>query len=384
MAKSLFDSTGTLPLDQSLELIPLGDTDPRLRGMFRDPDDRLWLYVTHGPVETERPLILFAEPRSSALGAGIWRDSILRPLIQAAVIGLIISLILAIVLSRSVARPLQRITEAAGAIADGDYNQQAPEAGPREVQELAGAFNEMAQQVQRSQQTQRDLLANISHELKTPLTSIQGYAQAILDGAAAKPEPAARVIYDEAARMHRLVEELLDLARIESGAAVLQRDYVNLRELLDSVLGSLALRAKDQGVTLTYELDLIPTLTGDNDRLAQVFTNLVDNALTHTPAGGHIDVKSVRGKDGVTVSVQDTGKGIPPEDVERIFERFYQVDKSRARIARKSTGLGLTITKEIVEAHGGRIWAESSEGQGATFGVWLPFPQHSDQTVVRH
>jgi signal transduction histidine kinase len=307
----------------------------------------------------------------------------LRPLFQAAIIGLVVSIVLAVLVSNSVARPLRRTTAAASAIARGDYAQRAPEQGPHEVRELAHSFNQMAATVQRTQEMERDFLANVSHELKTPLTSIQGYSQAILDGAAAQPGYAAKVIHEEAARMHRMVEDLLDLARIESGQTPLRREHVHLGELLRSVADNLALRAAEQHISLQHTVGAVPDITGDNDRLAQVFTNLIDNAIAHTPPGGNVTLAARPADSGVEVAVNDTGKGIPPQDQERIFERFYQVDKSRARASRQGTGLGLTISKEIVEAHHGRIRVESVEGKGTTFYVWLPLPRPADETVPR-
>jgi signal transduction histidine kinase len=282
-----------------------------------------------------------------------------------------------------VAGPLRRTAAAANAIAGGEYDHLAPIEGPQEVQELGRAFNAMAQQVQRTQQTQRDFLANVSHELKTPLTSIQGYAQAILDGAAAQPGYAAGVIYEEAARMHRLVEDLLDLARIESGQTPFRREHVLLSDLLKSVMEHLSLRASDNNVRLMHSFNSVRPITGDNDRLAQVFTNLIDNAITHTPSGGEVRVSAKSVPGGIEVAITDSGKGIPADDLSRIFERFYQVDKSRSRGGHPGTGLGLTISKEIIEVHGGRIAVESMEGHGTTFVLWLPSPRSADETVPR-
>ncbi len=355
-------------------------------GEFIDPNGQKWLYIGFGRQgqATNGHLIVLALPQPRFPTLEAFGDSLLRPLAQAGLIGVLLAIVFAVLISSSVTRPLRRTAAAANAIADGNYDQQAPEEGPREVRDLAQSFNEMVQQVQASQELQREFLANVSHELKTPLTSIQGFSQAILDGAADNPGRAARIIHDEAGRMRRMVDDLLDLARIESGQTKLRREYISLSELLTHVLENLSLRAAEQQVTLGHEISPLPRLTGDPDRLAQVFTNLVDNALTHTPAGGQISVLAAREDGGgVQISISDTGKGIPPEDLPHVFERFYQVDKSRKRSGQKGTGLGLTISKEITEAHGGKIWAESAEGQGTTFRVWLPLPRPHDETVSR-
>ncbi len=382
----LFDSAGQVPRGNP---IPLGispeSSSPEQRGVYVDPSGREWLYIAIRPPSNLPAIgtVVFASRRPRAPIFRFFGENLLGPLIQAAVIGLCASAFLAILISNSVVRPLRRTARAVTAIASGDYEHQTPEAGPSEVRDLARSFNRMAEKVQHTQKMQRDFLANVSHELKTPLTSIQGFAQAILDGAAAQPAFAAKVIYEEAGRMGRLVEDLLDLARIESGQAPFRREHVPLTELVRSVIDHLTLRAAEQHISLEQVVNPLPNITGDNDRLAQVFTNLMDNAITHTPPGGQILVRAAPANGGIEISVRDTGKGIPPEDLSRIFERFYQVDKSRARAGRQGTGLGLTISKEIVEAHGGTIRAESSEGKGTTFLVWLPLPRPGDETVPR-
>lgn len=384
----IFDSDGQLsgPMPDTMQLLPSRQQPANeriLRGRYRDPEGRLWYYISLTPPSSQAVgQIILAVPRGRFLAAGSPLNDYLRPLFQAGLLSLCVSAGLALLISNSVAGPLRHLGRATRAIAGGDYSQRVPEAGPREVRELGAAFNEMADRVQRTQQTQVDFLANVTHDLKTPLTSIQGFAQAILDGLAADPRTAARVIHDEAGRMRRLVEDLLDLARIESGQTPMRREWVELDSLLAGIVEKLSLRADEEGITLSHHVERVPRITGDNDRLAQVFTNLLDNALTHTPSGGHVAISTRPLNGGVEIAVADTGKGIPPEDLIRIFERFYQADRSRARSGRKGTGLGLTICKEIVELHGGTIQAESGEGLGATFVVWLPLPRPQDETVA--
>lgn len=398
----LFDSANSFQPGSTLDLPIESRLQRGGQGRFTDPDGSQWLYVATGMggqfgqrlgqgermgmgQAADGAAILYASPRSRLPALLILGVNLFRPLLQAGLIALIVSIVLAALISGSVARPLQRIAEAATGVARGDYSQKATVAGPKEVRRLARSFNYMSEQVKKSQETQRDFLANVSHELKTPLTSIQGFSQAILDGAEQDPARAARVIHDEAGRMRRMVEELLDLARIESGQVAMARQRVDLTAILNAVVERLSLRAEESNVQIVTRLQPLPGLTGDGDRLAQVFTNLIDNALDHTPHGGTVTVSAAPKDSSVQVAVSDTGEGIPGEDLGRIFERFYQVDKSRARGAagRRGAGLGLTITKEIVEAHGGSIRAESRNGQGATFRVWLPLPGADDATVAR-
>jgi signal transduction histidine kinase len=361
-----------------------------LSGEFNDSGQH-WLYASSSLLNLVAPFEVIAALPYEA--TPLLRDPVflelLRPLLIAALLALGVSIVLAILVTRSVTKPMQHMAQAAQKIAAGNYDQTVPVEGPQEFKEVAVDFNQMAQQVRDSQQSQRDFLANVTHELKTPLTSIQGFAQAIQDGAASEPaavRKSAGIIYDEATRMNRLVMELLELARIESGQIVMRHEPVQIDLVLRGVLDRLALRAQSSGVNLQSELAVdLPAIVGDGDRLAQVFSNLIDNALKHTPSGGKITItaRSISGSSavkrstlraigGVEIAVADTGSGIPPEDLSRIFERFYQIDKSRARSKEGSLGLGLAIVKQIVTAHGGTIHAESIVGLGTKFVIWLP------------
>jgi signal transduction histidine kinase len=250
-----------------------------------------------------------------------------------------------------------------------------PVKGPKEVKQLAGAFNEMIKRVQESQQSQRDFLANATHELKTPLTSIQGFAQAIIDGAVTAPEAlhqAASIIFDEADRMHRIVMDLLSLARLEAGTAGLSKEPVDLGQLLHGVADRFTIQARQANIKLQENLAKSPVCTGDADRLAQVFTNLIDNAIKFTPSGGVVTLSLDTNNGSAQVRVSDTGIGIAPEDQKRVFERFYQADRSRRGGGGRGAGLGLAIARQIVLAHGGKIWVGSTLGKGSTFAVTLP------------
>lgn len=326
--------------------------------------------------------------------------------VAAGLVALLVSLILGLLITRSIALPLQRMAAAAGAATAGNYNLRLPETGPPEIKRVAAGFNLMLNRVEGSQQAMRDLVSNVSHELKTPLTSIQGFSQAIMEGATATDEArrrAAAIIHQEANRMTRLVTDLLDLARIDSGQVVMQQSPLDLAQILEATAKRLLPQAVEKQIKLVKQWPQLPPVVGDGDRLAQVFTNLLDNALHHTPSGGRVVITgavapnlphprrftptppnattavSARA-DFVEISMADTGPGIPPAELARIFERFYQVDKSRKR--GRGTGLGLAITKEIVDAHGGQLRAESVEGVGTKITVLLPVSPGDTATVI--
>lgn len=300
-------------------------------------------------------------------------------------VALLVSAGVAFLIARSVAKPLRRITVATEEIARGNYEEQLQITSPEEIGRLASSFNAMAREVQASRQAQRDFVANVSHDLKTPLTSIQGFSQAILDGTAADQESrrrAAQIIHEEADRMTRLVNDLLDLASIEAGQVVMDLQPVEVSALLQDCAERSTLQAERSQITLQVDSHADLLVTADRDRLAQVLGNLLDNALKHTPAGGRITLaaRSVTADSGspkgqprrlVEISVADTGEGILPDDLSRIFERFYRGDKSRAQTG-KGSGLGLAIAHEIVIAHGGQMRAESVVGLGTKFTVTLP------------
>ena len=342
-----------------------------------DINGNAWLY-TFSKLQNGQILVVTA-PRPRVKALNIFADQFFLPIVEAGIIAFLVSSILAFVLSRWVADPLQQVVIAARNYPSEDMKP-VPPRGPREVRDLTRAFNSMIGRVLASQKSQRDFVANVSHELKTPLTSIQGFAQAILDDTADTPEArkqAAQVIYDESGRMHRMALELLDLARLEAGTADLKMADVDIKVLLQSVAEKFTPQAKKINVALQLSIpDGLPMLTADGDRLAQVFTNLVDNALKFTPANGEVILSVNKAEAEMELSVADSGVGVKSEALPHLFDRFYQADPSRAggetTAGRRGAGLGLAIVKEIVEAHGGKIGVRSQVGRGTTFTIRLP------------
>jgi signal transduction histidine kinase len=244
------------------------------------------------------------------------------------------------------------------------------EEGAPEVKQLASSFNHMAGEVEGSQTRLRQFVADVSHELKSPLTSIQGFAQALLDGTADTEEArrkAAGIIDSEARRLKRQVDELLELSRMQSGQARIERDPVDIAEVVSRSAEIYSVQAKEKNIALRVSAEPGLTVTGDADRLEQVFNNLLDNAVKNSPAGSVVKITAEHSGDRLRVTVADSGPGIPAEQLSRVFERFYQVPGVRTGV-----GLGLTIAREIVLAHGGTIEATSPPGEGAKFIVSLP------------
>ncbi len=218
----------------------------------------------------------------------------------------------------------------------------------------------------------KDFVANVSHELRTPLASIKGYAETLLDGGLEEKNTLMeflRVIDRHATRMSRLIDDLLILSRLESHQMAFQFAPVDINELVASIISGLEKQARDKGLKLSYSLqDGLPKALGDRDRLEQVITNLLDNAIKYTHSGGAVKIETSLANDdnAIRVMVQDTGIGIPRNDIPRIFERFYRVDKARSREL-GGTGLGLAIVKHIIQGHNGRVFVESEPGKGSTF-----------------
>jgi signal transduction histidine kinase len=247
------------------------------------------------------------------------------------------------------------------------------------VRSVAEAFNRMSAEVRASQEAQRDFMANVSRPEDAAHVH-SGLLASHHRRHGPRPVQAASIIYDEAGRLNRMVVELTDLARIQAGRLSMQTTALDMGQIVAAVGQGLEVLAQQKGVHLHVEANPMPEIAGDGDRLAQVMTNLISNAINYTPEGGHVWATTQWSNGGVEVAIKDNGVGIPAEELPRIFERFYKVDKARG--PRRGTGLGLAIAAEIVYAHGGRIAVRSAgEGQGATFIVWLPSPQAS--TVIR-
>lgn len=275
---------------------------------------------------------------------------------------------------RRTTAPVGDVMEAAQRVAAGDYGVRVAERGPDEVRALARAFNAMTARLQAGDEQRRRLLADVTHELRNPLSVIQGNLEAMLDGVHPRDDAHLTPVLEETRVLARLIDDLRTLSLAESGVLQLQREPTDLGILLTEAAAALRPQAQAAGVTLRTDLaDDLPLLEADPTRLREVVSNLIANALRYTPAGGTVTVEaravpSSKPGRAISIAVRDTGAGIAPETLPHIFDRFYKSEDSRG------SGLGLTIAKSLVAAHGGEIAAESKLGQGTTIRFTLPAP----------
>lgn len=322
-------------------------------------------------------IILHAPIEGVERTAAQMRETIL----WATLFGVVLSTAMVSYLSWSISRPLRTIERTATEIGRGNYSERVVVDTSDEINDLAQTINTLAEKLEKVErerhhleQVRNDFLANVSHELRTPLTAIQGFLEALQDGLVEEEEARQKyyaVMYSETMQINRLVDDLMDLMKLENNEVTLARFPVNVAELINKIAFSFTPEAEDKGINLAVETaDDLPQIYADPDRVAQIMKNLVKNALKFTEQGevrliADVDDKYVR------IRVQDTGMGIVAEDLHRIWERFFKVDRGRSR-KDKGTGLGLAIVKELVELHEGKCSVESVPGEGSTFTVWLP------------
>lgn len=301
--------------------------------------------------------------------------SINRSLFLGGSLAIVIALLLTFVLSRRMSSPIGVLANAARRLGQGDLSQRVQFQGKGEVKVLAQAFNSMATDLEHAEQLRRNLVADVAHELRTPLSNIQGYLEAIRDRVIKPNVATIRSLNEETALLSRLVDELQELSLVEAGELKLIYQAEDIAKLVKQAVTPWQPQVAAREISLSLDLpDNLPLVDVDWQRVNQVLHNLLENAVVHTHKGGTINVAATTQGDWVEVCVSDTGEGIPAEDLPNIFERFYRVDKSRARVTGGS-GLGLTIAKRLVEAHGGKIAVQSEMGKGSRFSFTLPIAE---------
>jgi len=283
-----------------------------------------------------------------------------------------IAVALTFFLSRRTLAPVKALTSAAKRLGHGDFSQRVQIKDKSELGELARTFNSMAGDLERAEKLRRNMVADVAHELRTPLSNVRGYLEALCDGVIKPDNKTIRSLHEEASLLSRLVDDLQELSLAEAGELKLVRQPEDIGELIRQAVAAVETQEKAKGLSLSVELpDKLPPVNIDSRRIGEVLRNLLENAVAHTSKGSTITVAAKQQNKWVEVSVADTGEGIPAKDLPNIFERFYRVDKSRTR-ATGGSGLGLTIAKRLVEAHGGKIEVQSEVGKGSLFSFTIP------------
>ena len=341
-----------------------------LNGVF---SEQQFVYAT--------PVKLDGEPVAYVIGMQPVNAS-LRPYVLAvlqmfgvsAAITLAVALVAVYFMTYAITKPLRQMSEATRRYAEGDFSMRVQVIGRNEMAELAQAFNSMARDLASLESSRRSFVANVSHELKTPMTTIGGFIDGILDGTIAedKQKHYLQIVSDEVKRLSRLVISMLNLSKIEAGELSLKRREFDICDMIfRTMLGFERVIEQKQFAITGLENMQSTIISGDEDMLTQVVYNLIDNAVKFTPAGGEIHIDVINDAEKVYVSIRNSGDGIPSEEIGRIFERFYKVDKSRSFDV-KGAGLGLYLVKSIVEMHGGEIKASSVEHEYTEFSFFLP------------
>jgi signal transduction histidine kinase len=314
------------------------------------------------------------DPMGEAMDAATrvaFNEAMQRALIAATIIAIASATVVSVVVAARIAGPIGTFAAAARRIAGGHYAERVPVAEPDELGELATSFNEMASSLEATERRRLQLVGDVAHELRTPLTTVDGYLEGLEDGVIAPSEETWRLLRSETARLTRLVDDLADLWRAEVQQLPLQIEAVDVSAIAREVGERFAPQAQSRGVTLDLPRSAVVAV-GDRDRVAQIVSNYLSNALRHAPDGSRVSVAAASVDGVVTLSVQDEGPGLAPEQLDAVFERFYRVDASRSRAAGGS-GIGLAIVRALAEAMDGRAWAESAgPGRGARFHLSLP------------
>ena len=300
----------------------------------------------------------------------MYDQSVTTVVIVAVVVAALASVGLAIVMARMLAQPLREVGAAARRIADGDYAARVPREGPEEIVSLADSFNQMAASLEEQERMRRDFIANAAHELRTPLTNLQGYLEALRDEVIVADRSTYESLWDEAERLVRLSRSLDALAEGDAAAGSAEIEDLDLTMAIRAAVELAQPSIERAGLRLSVDVPESLAARGNADQLAQVLGYLLSNAVRYTPAGGIVTVRAERRPGDLLVSVANSGEPIPADDLERVFERFYRVEKSRDR-AHGGAGIGLAIVKQLVEGAGGRVGAESTEGSTR---FWFSLP----------
>lgn len=325
---------------------------------IRLPSGEIWTVVPYRAIAGRNPLerAFLQTTRRSLWLSGIAASAV--------------ALLLVLILVRQTTSPLRQLEAASQRIARGDFSERVTVRSSDEIGRLAGAFNEMAESLNTSEEAKRRMIADISHELRTPLAAVRSALEGLRDGLIDATPATFAALHDRVLLLTRLVSDLHQLALADAGQLSIERRPTDLRAVLEGIVETVGLQAEDAGIALAAHVEPdLPAALVDAHRIEQVLLNILANALRHTPAGGTIELRAARAEDTeIELSVSDSGPGIPADDLTRVFDRFYRADPAREGAG---AGLGLSIAKALVEAHGGRIWAENRPEGGASFVIRL-------------
>ncbi|MCF7875694.1 cell wall metabolism sensor histidine kinase WalK [Candidatus Bipolaricaulota bacterium] len=317
---------------------------------------------------------LYLKDRKRSELEKIFLSSVNNSITFAAIISVLAAIFLTLIYSRRTLKPIKDITSAAERIEHGNLDQEVDVRSRDEVGKLASAFNSMAEELKKQERLRKNMVSDVAHELRSPLTKIHGYLKAIKEGTMETNEKAINSLYRNSRLLKRLVDDLHDLTMAEAGRLNLDKQPILLDDIVSRVVESINLRLEEENIELNTESNGEILLNVDPDRIHQVLLNLLENAIVHSPEGGTIQLDTELTDNQVEISISDEGEGIPKEDLPHVFDRFYRVDRSRSRTT-GGTGLGLTISKELVEAHEGKVEVRSEKGEGSTFTVTLPYKE---------
>ena len=340
--------------------------------LYKDKNKQTWFYQISKIGSNNFLVTSTIRPEISI--SSVFQDELMTPLIRAGIVALVLAFILGWFIARWITRPLQKIAFSTVQIGEGNYVK-VPIEGPLEVRQLGNVINEMVEKVQESMQSQKDFVANVSHEFKTPLTSIQGFSQALFDGTINKKadtKQAAKIILGETERLNFLVNDLLTLARLDAGTIIMEKSPIDMNQLIRNILEKFQFQIDQAKIKVERNLADPLVIPIDAERISQVINNLIDNAIKFSPRGGSIQISTFSDGNSGIFTLTDSGPGISQNDQKRVFERFFQTDVSRKGGYGRGVGLGLSIARQVVAAHQGDISVKSRLGEGSTFMVKLP------------
>ena len=314
--------------------------------------------------------------------ASAFIDSVSQSVLLAGLVAGIAGLLMVLFFSRTIVGPLKKLTAVVKELPEGKLTQRVDVRCRDEVSDLASAFNTMVEELRKNEKLRQDMVSDIAHELRNPTANLQGYLESMKDGIMEPNREILESLYEESKLLHKLIEDLQDLAKAEAGELQLDVKSVSLNDLINQTVDSVRHKLEEKNLSLSVDgLSENGVIRVDVRRVCQVLRNLLENAVRYSYDGGQITISAETEQDKQVVKVSDNGMGILKDDLPYVFERFYRADKSRSR-STGGSGLGLTISKQIIEAHGGEITVDSQEGEGTTFTFWLPVPRNGSRNVT--